>query len=68
MEDINKLFGRMIDQYFCDFFILNFLNAARAFSEMVSLLGLTTFIHPVFSVYEIYYIPVSTSNFQMAAI
>ena len=46
---------KMIDQcvyYFCKFF--RFFSTARAFSGVVSLVSLTTFIHPVFSVCQIY--------------
>ena len=35
-------------------FFLHFLSTIRAFSKVVSLVSLTTFIHPFFSVHHIY--------------
>ena len=56
MQDISKSFGKIIDLcvlYFVNLF-QNFLSTIKAFSDVVSLVSLTTFIHPFFSVYHIY--------------
>ena len=56
MQEMNKSFEKIIEQcvlYFCKFFQI-FLSTVRAFSKVVSLISLTTFIYPFFSVYHIY--------------
>ena len=42
------------DRVVCLVFLRIFLSTIKAFSKVVSLVNLTTFIHPFFSVYHIY--------------